>query len=824
MAVEIYSNPAPPISLLRCTSTEDRTSSTNSSEKFLSTFEGVFSSHPPIFESLLLQLPTSSIISLYHTSQCLRFFLQDYPAAWKHLSFRSPSPGRISTRQTSPASDASGDSSSTSSKLYSLDLLLLSVVLPFGTRLKSLELDYTAISGENLSHCVLHTRRETLQHLSVRGCKQVSLKYHILPFLTLFKLQKSAPWSARHAGLALKSLYTFRCRHHRRRPYTPSSRIRKDSDSAPTHDLIQLCHDLGIWTDTAWCPTSGGRCLRRKDYSFGRGTPEAQTEVWVVFDRLWRSANRFGPPNHDDRVTSFGSRGRLWEDTEVGHAGEPLGCEPQGKGLPAHLRKSHRSFIENVHCHNCGVKIEERCEHCSIRMHCMGCRKTLCQDCAFLRALPSAAYRERDTSEHFWWVKDAARNPNLMLQEISPSTGAIIPNSVIPPPIKTQWCCLRPMFSNGGSISFLGPNIRNAFVSQVRASPLPQGKGYEDPDFAVPEQELPIPSSAASEGTPAESQPKEQPDQLLGKLLKASLHSSQHNSCTRNLCQTCWDQPGWKTACRVCKETLCLAHDCRGLNIRMCGFRELAAEKAILDERSKFVDIIMWWEKTRPSSSISAKEEEDQLKRYLDEQALSRDSLVTLGSVMSYLNWPRASGDALQSEIDGLMSRWDAGELLETPAYSLAPKDSDTEKLVYSLTGSGNLQPPQAKKWKGCGSIMCPRFRPIGDHRPKCTAMVQQCVLCNTHVCPECQVLDPACDCSHCKVHYRCPNCSRSQTNLCKKAEEDEAKRRKEEEDEWARVETIRVLEEADALASLMGEFMLALDHASRPDRSEESR
>ena len=823
MAIEEYSYTSPLTSQSCCSSPGRKTSSTDSTERFLSPFEGIFSSYPPIFESLLLQLPTSSIISLYHTSQCLRLFLQDYPTAWNHLSFRSSSPGRISTRQTSPASDASGDSSSPSSKVYSLDLLLLSVVLPFGTRLKSLELDYTAISGESLSHCVLHTRRETLQHLSVRGCKQVSLKYHILPFLTLFKLQKSAPWSAKNCGLALKSLYTFRCRHHRRRPYTPSSRVRKDSDSAPTHDLIQLCHDLGIWTDTAWCPTFGGRCLRRKDYSSGRGTPEAQIEVWVVFDRLWRSANRFGPSKLADRVTSSGMKAQLWEDKEIGYDGEPLGCEPQGKGLPAHLRKSHRSFIEHVRCHDCGTKIEERCEHCSIRMHCMGCRKTLCQDCAFSRALPSATNQERDTSEQLWWAINAARNPNLMLQEIAPSTSfssGILPNSAVPPPIKTQWCCLRPMFSSGGSITFLGPSIRNAFVSHVRASPLPQGKGYEDPDFAASQQEKLTLNSAAGEGPPMECQPQVEPEQTLRKLLKPASGSS-NNSCPRNLCQTCWDLPSWKTACRFCKGTLCFAHDCRGLNIRMCGFKDLAAEKAILEERSKFMDIVVIWEKTRISVSDPDDEVEDPLRQYLNEQALSRDSLVTLGAIIPFLKWPLANGDALQTEIDDLISRWDSGSLLGPLS---APNNIDKEKLDSSLTEPQNPQVTKAAKWKGCGSIMCPKFRPVGDHRPKCTGIMQQCSLCSIYVCPECLALDPACDCSYCKDHYRCPNCFDSQKNLCKKAEEDEERRRKEEEDERTRVETIRILEEADDLASLMGEFMLALDHASRLDESEESR
>ena len=195
----------------------------------LSRFEQIISTHPPVFESLLLQLPTSSILDLYHTSNHIRSFLQGYPTAWNHLSFRSFSPGRLASRQTSPASDSSGDTSAIQSKPYALDQLLMAIVLPFGTRLISLDLDHTAVAGDTLTSIVLHSRRETLQHLSVRGCKQVSLKYNIMPFLTLFSLRKSASEfqnSGPVPGLGLRSLYTLGCRHPRRRGYTPGSLLR----------------------------------------------------------------------------------------------------------------------------------------------------------------------------------------------------------------------------------------------------------------------------------------------------------------------------------------------------------------------------------------------------------------------------------------------------------------------------------------------------------------------------------------------------------------------------------------------------------------------
>lgn len=389
----------------------------------LSVFERIIAFHSPILESLLLQLPTLSILSLYHTSRFLRSFLQSYPIAWSHLSFRLFNSSRSESRQPSPASDVSADTPFRRSRQYALDQLLTEIVVPFGTRLKSLDLDHTAASGLTLTSSVLPARRETLQHLSVRGCKNVSLKYHVVPYLTLFSLQKNVRTlnNTIHVDyLALKSLYTFRCRHHRRRPYLPASLIRRESDAEPTHELIKICYDLGIWTDTAWCPTPGGRCMRRRDYYTGRGTLDGRGEVWVVFDRLWRSGNRLGR-SEDNGANSARHRGQLWEDAESGYEGEPLGAsdvqgEGEGKMVPAHLRRSHRIFVDGFKCHECGKTILERCEQCSVRMHCTGCRKILCANCAFSRPLPrmkpnasnssssSTATGERAILEDIWWA------------------------------------------------------------------------------------------------------------------------------------------------------------------------------------------------------------------------------------------------------------------------------------------------------------------------------------------------------------------------------------------------------------------------------------
>ncbi|KAI5299061.1 hypothetical protein KEM56_003548, partial [Ascosphaera pollenicola] len=294
-----------------------------------SRFELIISTHSPVLESLLLNCSTESILQLYHTSRFLKDFFAATPTIWRCLSFRLPFPigSPMPRAHLSPGSDNASPSPRVSQP-YALDQLIESVVIPFSSCLRSLDLDNTTVFGLSLT-TVLTLRCGTLQHLSVRGCKNVSLKYHIVPFLTMFALQ-SDRYAGRGAGrssrrqLALKSLYTYRCRHHRRRPYLSDSLHKKDSDSEPTHELVNLCHTLGIWTDTAWCTTPAGRCYRRQNYVAQRGAL-ANSEVYVVFDRLWRSRNWLGRTGANDGNNDKGQKdGRLWETEEDGYQGEAL--------------------------------------------------------------------------------------------------------------------------------------------------------------------------------------------------------------------------------------------------------------------------------------------------------------------------------------------------------------------------------------------------------------------------------------------------------------------------------------------------------------------
>lgn len=565
-------------------------------------------------------LSTSSLFNLYHTSRYFRSFLTAYPLAWTSLSFRlCPLPGTISYHNHSTTTETA----ERASRAYALDALLIQVVVPVGTRLRSLDLCNTAVSGMPLISNVVEPRRNTLQHLSVRGCKNVSVKYHIVPFLQTQLQTQAAGFQL--TKLALESLYTYRCRHHRRRPYLPTSLIRRDSDSEPTHELIDLCHRLRIWTDTAWCPTPGPRCFRRKEYYASRATP-GNAEVWVPFDRLWRCGNRVGSAEDASEKRKFEGfqSGKLWEELEHGEEGEPLGTANgqsvgEGKGVPTHLRKSHTSFIQNISCGDCGDVILERCEQCSVRMHCLGCRKTLCASCAFTRPLPKKRKRSQpfashaalsnpqsaaehsaahpidspslnnnnnnniyQSSDRFWWAPGAWRSPNKMSStahedDSSDSEHDGHHDTHNPAQLDMYWCCLTPMFSGGGGIAILGPGLGGKGADRIRTAPLPKGQNFEDPEFCI----------GSAQYRHLEGDDRLQAINLLSggppdifPYLQQRSMELQTTTCPRSLCKDCYSSMTWKVPCMACRKALCREHDFRGLKVRKCGYRDLEVERA----------------------------------------------------------------------------------------------------------------------------------------------------------------------------------------------------------------------------------------------------
>ncbi|KAE8145882.1 hypothetical protein BDV25DRAFT_163639 [Aspergillus avenaceus] len=779
----------------------------------LSTFEQVVTTHAPILESLLLQLPTDSTLKLYHTSRYLRSFFRSYPTAWKYLSFRlyfpsgTPSPLRViipgSPEPVVPRQ----------SRPYALDQLLMNVVVPFSPCLRSLELDNTAVSGQILISTVLHSRRETLEHLSVRGCKNVSLKYHIIPYLTMFGLQydvdmeRNIGSSSSTKRLALKSLYTYRCRHHRRRPYLSSSLTRKDSDSEPTHELVNLCHKLGIWTDTAWCSTPAGRCFRRRGYVSMR-VPQGSAEVWVVFDRLWRSKNWLGPVDQGNRLPK--RDGKLWEHGETGCYGEALGTGEdgdlgEGKMAPAHVRRSHKRFVENIRCDNCYEEIPERCEQCSVLMHCVGCRKTLCASCAYDRPYirprrPSSLSAE--SKQPFWWAPGATTSPCLMLDPpASAADSDTLAHTPFPayPALRFHWCCTEPIFSGGGGISIGTPNRD---VDQVRAAPLPRGQGWEDLEYSAQEWSKTFPKYAY--GDPRK------PDYTLETghiaMMKWLLGppDREPTACPRNLCQECYDTPQWKVHCKSCSKPLCIEHDLRGLRLRICGYRDLTLEKMSIQNGA---------------GSDS---------QHPNDSSAPSHAPHTVGFELPYRTHP-AMGSTASSFTEDTPAEGvpDPSNHASQGAGDPSASDSTLHRRLTSFSVSNSNRSrssshssadcesqPDAPKWQGCQSFFCPQYRAVGDQRQRCGSVLRECTSCAVHVCQDCVEANPPCSCSYCEVNYLCPNCLklRERDGTCRRLDEERAQQNERWNEHMKMLDGILETKFANEVAEFAGQFFNSVE------------
>ncbi|PLB45448.1 hypothetical protein P170DRAFT_439211 [Aspergillus steynii IBT 23096] len=778
-------------------------------QRSLSTFERVFTTHAPILESLLLQIPTDTIVKLYHSSAYLRSFLRSYPTAWKQLSFRlfypssNPSPLRVVVPGSSDAIV------SRQSRPYALDQLLMHVVIPFSPCLTSLELDNTAVSGQILISTVLHSRRETLEHLSVRGCKNVSLKYHIIPYLMMFGLQydvsmeKNIGSSPCTKHLALKSLYTYRCRHHRRRPYLSSSLTRKDSDSEPTHELVNLCHKLGIWTDTAWCSTPAGRCFRRRGYVSMR-VPQGSPEVWVVFDRLWRSKNWIGPVDQGFRPSK--KDGKLWEHCETGCHGEPLGTGEgrdygEGKNLPAHRRWSHRRFVENIRCDHCYEPISERCEQCSILMHCVGCRKTLCASCAydrpFVRCRPQSSTAE-EKPDSLWWAPGAVNSPCLMQDPPSylVGTNAVNHHTAVPyPNLNFHWCCTEPIFSGGGGISIGTPNRD---VNQVRAAPLPRGQGWEDLEYSANEWSKNFPKYAY--GDP------QKPDYTLEAghlaMMKWLLGPPDRDptACPRNLCQECYDTPQWKVHCKSCSKPLCIEHDLRGLRLRICGYRDLTLEKMSIQNRTGSVSQLGSPSYVSPPLQFASPPPEFDLP-YRTQRAVG-------SAASSYIE---------DVPTDGIADSLDPMVVSSNPdpdryrSFSISNSNRSRSSSPASVYCESPIEPT---KWQGCQSFFCPQYRAVGDQRQRCASVLRECTSCSVHVCEECIEASPPCNCTFCEVNYLCPNCLRirERDGTCRRVDEERERRERQWKKDMQMLEGIVETKIANEVAEFAGQFFDAVE------------
>ncbi|KAJ5090923.1 hypothetical protein N7532_009607 [Penicillium argentinense] len=786
-------------------------------DRVLSTFERTIAFNAPVLESLLLQLPTDAILKLYQTSPYLRTFLPSCPTAWKLLSFRlmSPSLPQVPAHIVPPGTSEreAENPPQRQSRPYALDQLLMNVLVPFSVCLKSLELDNTAVSGQILVSTVLHARRETLEHVSVRGCKHVSLKYHIIPYLTMFGLQydvdmeKNIGSSQTTRRLALKSLYTYRCRHHRRRPYLSVSLFRKDSDSEPTHELVNLCHKLGIWTDTAWCTTPAGRCFRRRGYVAMR-VPHGSPEVWVVFDRLWRSKNWIGPVDTESRKTHVRD-GKLWETSETGYLGEALGTgdgpEPgEGKMTPAHLRNSHARFVENVKCDNCAEEITERCEQCSILMHCVGCRKTLCASCAYERpylhrgpSSTSTGNANGNTPESLWWAPGAIFSPSSMQDPISNPLDTALNglSHTSSPALKFHWCCAEPIFSGGGGISI---GSANRDVDHVRAVPLPRNQGWEDLEYTVSEWSKTFPKYAY--GDPSKPDYSLETGHLAMMKWLLGPPDRKVSPCPRNLCQECYDSPQWKVHCKSCSKPLCIEHDLRGLRLRICGYKDLGIEKENIQKRSA-------------ATTLAAGVSTSQSAGF---DLPFRTQRLVDSTNSSFINGPQ--GDAPSDETfvntpnDDISSRTFFPRN-PTRSFSAPPSNqsgSSSPSSAFSFESTF-----EAPRWQGCQSFFCPTNRQPGDQRQRCPSYIRECKSCLVYVCQECVQANPPCKCSYCEENYLCPNCMRQSPSdgPCRRREDEKARKERKWKKDMQELESILQLKLANEVAEFVGQFFDSVDY-----------
>ncbi|KAL9068165.1 MAG: hypothetical protein Q9161_006409 [Pseudevernia consocians] len=378
-------------------------------------------------------------------------------------------------------------------------------------------------------------------------------------------------------------------------------------------------------------------------------------------------------------------------------------------------------------------------------MHCMGCRKTLCENCAFSRPLPPAKPPGSTTSvsdagddtakEPYWWAPGQMRNPNRMMQEVVPSASAEnsnTPNSTVTPTLKMQWCCLKPMFSNGGSITFVGPGMTGSAISHVHTAPLPPGHGYEDAELSRLRQ------SDKTSGTEKSFLEK---NSDFRKVLEASERSTAALNTARE-----------KTKCTI---------------------------REYLNVFSKLPELP---------------------QRFKDKYAPLIESPPLVG--------PNILSEAASKLKETFCER----ELLQMLDLIISKPISNT--------GDEGMEPQPTDSWLGCGSFLCPKYRSIGDHRPRCTAAAQQCTLCEVHVCPDCLAQNSCCDCAYCKDHYSCPNCE-TPRNLCKKAEEEEEVRRKVRIKEEQHAKWERQLKEANDMAELAQEFLVRDILQSTPTVSE---
>lgn len=260
--------------------------------------------------------------------------------------------------------------------------------------------------------------------------------------------------------------------------------------------------------------------------------------------------------------------------------------------------------------------------------------------------------------------------------------------------------------------------------------------------------------------------------------------------------------------------------------MRICGYKDLSTEKAFLEENSSFRKVLEASERSTIALNTAREKTKGTIREYLNVLSklpeLSQSFKDKYAHLMDSSQRPKSSTSVINPET--LLGEA-ASELKETSYEGELLKMLDLIiSTPVSNTGDEDKESQPNESWLGCGSVLCPRYRSIGDHRPRCTAAAQQCTLCEVHVCPDCLAQNSRCDCAYCKDHYSCPNCVKTLGSLCKKAEEEEEVRRNIMIQEEQQAKWERQLKEANDMAELAREFLTRDILQSMPMVSESAR
>jgi len=423
-------------------------------------------------------------------------------------------------------------------------------------------------------------------------------------------------------------------------------------------------------------------------------------------------------------------------------------------------------------------------------------------------ALEAAARRQEPVDkDRFWWAPGASRSPNLMNEsaqddESSDSEdGATMHNGLpLPPPpasreppkLNMTWCCLEPIFSGGGGIAVLGTGLGGRGADKIRAAPLPQHKGFEDPDFGSSLPPVDYVRELKTNGL-YEYVVGDDVD-LLAFLSQDSL-DLQQNTCPRALCQDCYRSFRWKVSCRACRNPICKEHDFRALKVRKCGYRHLPTERDYVRShnhqplpRQRLAIPEFNHAKNRPASADPDRTPtattshnhcdataEDDHESHISESLLSQSQVFGVPSALASMDMSATTSSHSTTTNDPLTL---AASHSHPLVRSSRPRSYSVSGVRGRSAGSWPASPhphasPVAKplplpcnprhpvQWQGCGAYFCHYPRPMGDNRPQCPALLKECSECAVQVCEQCFASNPTCACTFCTVNYHCPACTR---------------------------------------------------------------